>query len=133
MSYSLNSRLKWQPSARKANLETLKGIVGDGSHYIVPASQVKPSFVKEVNTKVKSLQSIVNSMTRKMKPDFIAAALTYYSEPLILACGIACIQRTLNEPEKCTADADYIKTVISSALICKDEFENGTTNHPNHL
>ena len=129
MSYSLQSRLQWQPSARKANLETLKGIIGDDSHYVVPASEVKPSFVKEVNNKVTSLQSIVNSMVRRMNPDFVAAALTYYSEPLILACGLACIQRTLDDPQNCTADADYIKRVISSALIVKNETEVDTSNH----
>tara|TARA_R110002049_G_scaffold26804_2_gene92965 strand:+ start:260 stop:652 length:393 start_codon:yes stop_codon:yes gene_type:complete len=128
MSYSLNSRLKWQPSARKANLATLKSIVGNTDHYVsVPASEVNPSFVKEVNTKVTSLQSIVDSMTRKMNPNFVGAALSYYSEALILACGIACIQRTLDEPEKCTADAEYIKNVISSALIVKNE-EPETSN-----
>lgn len=130
MSYSLNDRLKWQPKARKANLATLKSIVGDTDHYVsVPSSEVKPSFVKEVKNKVTSLQSIVDSMTRKMNANFVGAALSYYSEPLILACGIACIQRTLDEPEKCTADAQYIKNVISSALIVKGEFDADTSNH----
>ena len=129
MPYTLNQRLQWQPSSRKANLAILKSIVGDDSHYVVPVYEVKPSFVSEVTNKVKSLQSIVDSMTRKMNPDFVAAALTYYSEPLILACGIACIQRTLDAPESCTADADYIKRVISTALIVKSEFEPDTSNN----
>jgi hypothetical protein len=125
--YSLKSRLQWRPKARKG-IASLNNFVGNTEHYVVPASEVNPSFVSEVNTKVKSLQSIVDSMTRKMHGPLIGAALSYYSEPLILACGIACIQRTLDEPQKCTADADYIKSVISSALIIKNE-EPDTSNH----
>jgi hypothetical protein len=119
MSYTLQNRLQWQPKSPKAKAATLDAIIGNADHYVVPASEVKESFVSEVTTNVKSLQSIVNSMTRSADPVFTSAALSYFSEALIIAVGIAACQRLIDQPELCTSDESYIRRVISTALIVK--------------
>ena len=128
MSYTLQNRLQWQPKSPKAKAVTLDAIIGNTDHYFVPESAVKSSFVSEVNTKVKSLQSIVNSMTRSADPIFTSAALSYFSEPLILAVGVAACQRLIDQPELCTSDEAYVRRVISTALIVKLDDTPDTTN-----
>lgn len=96
-------------------------IIGNPDHYVVPASALKTSFVSEVTTKVKALQSIVESMTNGSNPEFTSTALSYFSKTLILACGIATCQRLIDKPELCTTDEAYVRRVISTALIVKDD------------
>lgn len=122
MSYNIQPRFQ-----RSAN-EKIAAIVGNADHYIVPASAVKESFVSEVSTKVKSLQSIVDSMTRKANAAFTSAALSYFSETLIIAVGIAACQRLIDQPELCTSDDTYIRRVISTALIVKNDGVPDTSN-----
>ncbi len=128
MSYTLQNRLKWQPKVAQSVEAKLASIIADSDHYVVPASEVRESFVSEVTTKVKSLQSIVNSMTRSANPALTAAALSYFSETLILAVGIAACQRLFDQPELCTADESYIRRVISSALIVKADQQTDATD-----
>ncbi len=123
MSYTLQPRFQ-----RSAN-EKIAAFVGNANHYIVPASAVKDSFVSEVAAKVKSLQSIVDAMTRKANTAFTSAALSYFSETLIIAVGIAACQRLIDEPDLCTSDDTYIRRVISTALIVKNDGAPDTSNH----
>ena len=128
MSYTLQNRLQWQPKVAQSAQAKLASIVGNTDHYVVPESAIKESFVSEVTTKVKSLQSIVNSMTRSADPVFTSAALSYFSEPLIIAVGIAACQRLIHQPELCTSDEAYVRRVISTALIVKLDDTPDTTN-----
>lgn len=100
---------------------TLTTFIGDPYHYVVPACTLKPSFVSEVTTKVKALQSIVDSMTIRSNPEFTSTALSYFSKTLILAVGIATCQRLIDQPDLCTADETYVRRVVSAALIVKND------------
>ena len=123
MSYTLNQRLQWKPKANSADKLNEWLNETDADTYVVPSSQVKESYVAKVTNYVSSLQSIVNAMTRSSDPALISAALSEFSETLIIATGIAACQRLIDQPEVCTSDEGYIRKVISTALILKQEDE----------
>ena len=123
MSYTLNQRLQWKPKANSADKLNEWLNETDADTYVVPSSQVKESYVAKVTNYVSSLQSIVNAMTRSSNPALISAALSEFSDCLIIATGIAACQRLIDQPEACTSDESYIRKVISTALILKQEDE----------
>lgn len=123
MSYNLKERFQWTPKA--ASSDKLEEWLNENQAetYVVPMSQVKESYVSKINSHVASLQSIVDAMSRNSDPALISAALSGFSEPLILAAGIATCQRLIDSPELCTSDEKYVRRVISTALILKQEDE----------
>lgn len=99
------------------------------AHYSVPSNtKCHSSFVKSVQSKVKSLQSVIESMTRHQKPALLSTALSYHSDSLILVAGICALQRMIDRPDECTATEADIKRVISTALIVKHDTTPDTSN-----
>lgn len=109
-------RIKKRPSA----LESLEASVPPEDVYETPESPVQPSFSSEVRSNVKGLQSIVDAMLRNTQSPLIATVLSYYSKPLILACGLAAVGRLIAEPESHEADDVSVKLVIDSAMLAKN-------------
>ena len=108
-------RIKKRPSA----LESLEASVAPEDVYETPESPLQPSFSSEVRSKVKGLQSIVDAMLRNAQPPLIATVLSYYSRPLILACGLAAVGRLIAEPDEHKADDVTVKMLIDSAMLAK--------------
>lgn len=108
-------RIQKRPSA----LESLEASVPSEDVYETPETPVQSSFSSEVRSKVKGLQSIVDAMLRNAQPPLIATVLSYYSRPLILACGLAAVGRLIAEPEAHEADDVSVKLVIDSAMMAK--------------
>lgn len=111
---------KLRSHAKGDNLDLLKIWVGADDHYVVPARDVRPSFVSEVTTSVKSLQSIVDAMVGKADPVAVSVALSHYSKTLIIATGLATIQRLLSQSsDQRRVDERYIRRVLNTALLIK--------------
>ena len=108
-------RIKKRPSA----LESLEASVPAADVYETPESPLQTSFSSEVRSKVKGLQSIVDAMLRNAQPPLIATVLSYYSRPLILACGLAAVARLIAEPDEHKADDVTVKMLIDSAMLAK--------------
>ena len=123
MPYSLQSRLSWKPKVNASEKLNEWLNENEADTYVVPTSHVKESYVKTITNRVSSLQSIVNAMVRSSDPALISAALSEFSETLVIATGIAACQRLIDSPEDCTSDESYIRKVISTALILKQEDE----------
>lgn len=121
--YTLNQRLLWKPKANSANKLQEWLNENEADTYVVPSSQVKESYVSKVTNHVTSLNSIVSAMVRSSDPALISAALSEFSDVLIIATGIAACQRLIDSPEACTSDESYVRKVISTALILKQEDE----------
>ena len=123
MPYTLNQRLLWKPKATSADKLNEWLNENEADTYVVPVSQVKESYVSKVTNQVTSLKSIVSAMVRSSDPALISAVLSEFSDVLIIATGIAACQRLIDSPEDCTSDESYIRKVISTALILKQEDE----------
>ena len=108
-------RIKKRPTA----LESLEASVALEDVYETPETPLQPSFSSEIRTKVKGLQSIVDAMLRNAQPPLIATVLSYYSRPLILACGLAAVARLIAEPDEHKADDVTVKMLIDSAMLAK--------------
>ena len=99
------------------------------THYSVPAStKSHSSLIDSVQSKVKSIQSVIDSMVRKQKPALLSTALSYHSDCLILCAGICALQKMIDRPEECTATESDIKRIISTALIVKHDTTPDTSN-----
>ena len=109
-------RIKKRPTA----LESLEASVALEDVYETPETPLQPSFSSEVRSKVKGLQSIVDAMLRNAQPPLIATVLSYYSRPLILACGLAAVARLIAEPDEHKADDVTVKMLIDSAMMAKN-------------
>ncbi len=106
---------KLRASNDSSNLKTLKAWVGDENHYVCPAYHQTNSIIGKVTTEVKALQAIVDAIVTQINKPLVSAALSRYSEVLILAVGIAATQRLLDDETLPATEAD-VRLALYDAL-----------------